>query len=317
MKQTLTILRGRLCLLLCLGLFAACSSDDDEQTPSKKTYPLTIEVAENPLVNEGGEPVATKATITTTSSLNKFYMSYMYAGGESSEKETATKDVIDGKWKNSAGAELGWPSVATDVTVNWYAYTGGTFYRTDDADKKPYIDFTDEEYAFGQHDLLVATASGTYSGTGGKLSFTFDHVCSALRFLVKKATNLGTSTLTVTKIKLCNVKKNGQYYFNSGEWQSVQTEAEYTLYEGDSKSITDSYEYLNGSENDSYLFLIPQQLTGGTGTSETYVEVTWQSNYGTPTSGVAKIPLTKTLAKGYQYDVKINIGRTTLTDYSN
>ena len=142
-------------------------------------------------------------------------MNYVYAGGESSDKETATKDKVDGKWKGG-----NWPgdAVEPNYEVNWYAYTSGTFYRTDDADKKPYIDFTVEESATKQHDLLVATAADTWAHCSGILSFTFDHACSALRFYVKKATNLNDHTLSVTSIVLHNVVKQGEYYFNTQSW---------------------------------------------------------------------------------------------------
>lgn len=312
MKRTLNILRGWSWLML-LALLAGCSNDSDEPEPPqpenpKQSLPLTIEVAENPLIPEGVRSVGTRAAITRTSDLNEFYMSYMYEGATpSSGKETAKKNE-EGTWTSTAT----WPDAT--ATISWYAYS------CDDKTKgiynansgNPYINFTVDKYASKQHDLLVAKTSGTYSGT---LLFTFDHACSALRFLVKKATNLGTSTLTVTKIKLCNVKNNGLYYFDSG-WQSIQGNAEYTLYEGDiqtPKTIGSDYEPLNNEEGKPFLFMIPQNLSS----SGTYVEVTWQCLGIGSGSGTAKIPLTRTLDKGYQYDVKINIGTTTLTTYSN
>ena len=328
MKNTLNILRGRLCLLLCLGLFAACSSDDDEQTPSKKTYPLTIEVAENPLVNEGGEPVATKATITTTSSLSAFYMSYMIGNTPSSVPITATKDEVDGKWKSSDQ----WPA-GGDVTVNWYAYscnesTRGIFHGNSG---NSYIDFTVDEAAANQHDLLVATAlNKTWSNCGGILSFTFDHVCSALRFYVKKATNLNDYTLSVSSIVLKNVVKHGNYFYGTGEWTPITANpkediTEYTLYSGSAielLSATTNYVALNGnfgSAEAPYLFVIPQTLAEWNTTGElsnTYLEIsctiTKTSDSSPVYNGKAYIPFGATFEKGVQHDVKINIGKNSL-----
>ena len=310
MKNTLNILRGRLCLLLCLGLFAACSSDDDEQTPSKKTYPLTIEVAENPLVNEGGEPVATKATITTTSSLSAFTMNYVY--GTAEPGSVTAERTTEGKWRGGA-----WPNdaVAPNYEVNWYAYTGGTFKRTGNVDKKPCIDFTVEEAAENQHDLLVATAlNKTWSDCKGHLSFTFDHACSAIRLYVKKATNLNGHTLSVSSIVLQNVVKQGNYFFETESWTLTGSSTQYTLYSGSGITLgSENYVLLNGSEDNSYLFMIPQTLTAWNPTqtlSNTYLELTCSIDGAT--SQTAYIPFAATFEKGTQHDVKINIGKNTL-----
>lgn len=300
-------------VLLSLVLFAACSTDSDEltqQPPQKKSYPLTIEVTEKPLIQDGEEGSGSnRAAITTTSSLTAFKLDYVY-NTSSTGSTSAVRDEVSGKWKENGSA--GWPG--TDATVNWYAYTDGTFNLNGGT---PYISFIVDESSSSQKDLLVATASGTYTGTGCKLSFSFDHACSALRFYVKKANNLGSNALTVTCIRLCNVKKNGRYYF-TGEWQSVQTDASYTLYSGSSKTINSGeYELLNNDTGKPYLFMIPQELTGWNGSTGTYVEVVWNYSSGTPSSGTAKIPLTKALEKGKTYNIKINIGTTTLTTLSN
>ena len=75
---------GRVCFfLLSLLLFAACSSDNDEQVQQpqpEKSYPLTIEVTENPMTGDG-ENSSNRAAITTTSGLAAFKMHYAYEGG--------------------------------------------------------------------------------------------------------------------------------------------------------------------------------------------------------------------------------------------
>ena len=88
-------------ILLCLALFAACSSEDDgqvaqdssqEQKQPQKTYPLSIEVAENPMVQEGEGGSSRRAPITTGSSLETFYMNYVYGDEPSSDPIIANKD---------------------------------------------------------------------------------------------------------------------------------------------------------------------------------------------------------------------------------
>ena len=305
--------------LLSLLLFAACSSDNDEQVQQpqpEKSYPLTIEVTENPMTGDG-ENSSTRAAITTTSTLDKFYLNYNYASvySESGDKQTITKESetwTGGIWPNDAASY--------DYEVNWYAYTDGIFHWTDVTPKKAYVTCASDEFSGGQKDFLVSTASGTYTGTSnGKLSFTFNHACAAVRFLVKKSANLDDHTLTVSSIVLKNVVKHGKYYYDTDSWTLIKESASditnYTLFSG-SMTPTSSYTYLNGSENDSYLFLLPQTLTGWNGSTGTYVEIVWESNYGSHSSGTAKIPLAKTLKQGHRHDITIGIGTSVLTTSS-
>lgn len=313
-------------MLLGLALFAACSSDDDVATPQPKTYPLTIEVSENPLIPEGGaaSAPATRAAITTITTLSQFNMNYVFVDNSSTThtgSETATK-TTDGKWQNSAGADKGWPNGAVgtdhDYNVTWYAYTNGSFNLNSG---NPYISFVAEEQANTQHDLLVSTASGTYADTGGHLFFAFDHACSALRFYVKKSTNLNDYTLSVSSIKLCNIIKQGDYYYNTSSWTLSGNRTEYTLYSGSAVTLG-STDYIPiygtyGSAEAPYLFLIPQTLTAWDTTTaitdpnntQSYLEIECSINN---TAYTAYIPFAASLEKGIKRDVKINIGKNSL-----
>jgi len=311
-------------LLTSLALGACSNSDDDELTSQQpKFYPMTIEVTENPMVQDGEGGGTTRAAITTNSSLDKFYMSYVYGSEPSSDPIVATKDS-EGKWSSTGS----WPDAGIDTEVTWYAYTSGTFHPTgeESASMSPYINFTVEEAAASQHDLLVATAIGTYSGTSGKLTFTFDHACSALRFYVKKSPNLDSYTLSVSSIVLKNVKKRGKYYYGTSSWNDIDTYTNYTLYSGSAMTLgsdkTKDYVALNGNfgtAGEPYLFIIPQTLTAWDTTgdlSNTYLELTCTiTNTSTSTqvySGTAYIPFAATFEKGTKYDVKINIGKNSL-----
>lgn len=320
-------------MLLGLALFAACSSDDDVATPQPKTYPLTIEVSENPLIPEGGaaSAPATRAAITTTSSLTQFNMSYVYDGITTPGtylEVSSTKGI----WGDPKGGQYTWPLIDVAKNVTWYAYTNGSFIL-DGSD--PYISFTGEEWANGQHDFLVSTASGTYENTQGHLYFTFDHACSALRFYVKKATNLNDYTLSISSIKLCKVVKHGKYYYNEYEagknWKltngATSDYADYTLYSGTPALALSSanYEAIYGTyetdESKIYLFFIPQTLTAwnpssaiSSATTQTYLEIECTITQSSTTiySGTAYIPFGATLEKGIKRDVKINIGKNSL-----
>ena len=292
-------------------LLAACSSDDENeaQQPKQNQYPLSIEVMETPYTTPDASRT-TRAKITTKSSLTGFTLNYQYEDVTSSKGIAITCDNGKGTTDES------WPSDAASYNylVNWYAHTNGTF----KSDNGLYIDFTVVENTFDQKDLLVAKTSDTWSNCGGKLAFTFDHACTALRFFVKKATNLNDYTLKVSNITLCNVKKDGEYVLSTEEWRSVDGNANYTLYNGDDLTLSSSaFTALPHNEKGPWLFMIPQTLTPWDGTSalrDTYIQITCTitKDAANVYSGTAYIPFGAVLQKGYQHDVNINIGKNSL-----
>ncbi len=303
-------------LSLAAAGIAACSGDDDDPVTGglQQPLPLTITVDENPLLNPDAtsQAPATRTAITTTTSLTAFTLDYQYIRSDELQygNNRVTKDE-NGNW--SAGY---WPTSAADNTpVSWYAHTDGTIVNQTD----PYLNFAVEELATSQKDLLVASTSGTKAETGGRLTLTFDHACTALRFYVKKAKNLDDHTLTVTSIKLCNVVKDGRYYFATSTWTPGSTRTLFTLYEGTGMTLgSTDYTLLNASEDD-YLFIIPQTLTAWDTTTaiasagnQTYIQLQCSIDGGSTYSGLAYIPFAATLEAGMQHDVTINIGKNSL-----
>ena len=223
-----------------------------------------------------------------------------------------TKDGEKG-WKVGDGS-TGWPD--TENMVDWYACSEHVPFHKGELATGPYINFSVNETASDQKDLLVAKARGTYVGTKGKLSFTFNHVCSALCFNVRKAKNLADYTLTVSEVKLYNVVSQGDYYFSTSSWTLGATKSDYTLYSGAGLTLgTESFVPLDDSSA-PYLFLLPQTLTAWSGSgapANTYLELTCVvSNGGVVHNGKAYIPFGATLQQGFQYDVNINIGKNSL-----
>lgn len=310
-------------LALTTALFSACSDSDEEPQQPQQTYALNITVQENPLLSPDASrsvnrssAAATRAAITTTSSLTDFTLNYKYESAASSSIQA----TADGNQKWTASGS--WPSDAAEngYTVNWYAYSDGTFNSGDAS-----ISFIVDENAAQQKDLLVATAADTWSHSKGNLSFTFDHACTALRFYVKKATNLKDYTLTVSEVKLCNVKKTGKYNYSNQSWSDVTTNADFTLYSGTPKTLgSTEYEALDATDA-PYLFFIPQTLTAWDLTtvpsSETgsYLQLTCTLTKDDDQvfTGKAYIPFATTFEQGYQHDVKINIGKNSLYRSAN
>lgn len=313
-----------------ISIMAGTPTSPSEQVSN--TRPLTISVTEKPFINPDasasrGTSSVRKAAITTASTLSEFRMDYTYGTTSSHGYRTATKDG-EGKWKND---DEGWPDVNYNVTVNWYAHNGyangnienAPFYLTDDVDKKPYLSFTVNNDVAKQKDLLVATATGTLGSTGGNLSFTFDHACSALRFYMKKAKNISDYTLTVKSVILKNVVKTGEYYFGSSTWEpgtATTDYTDYTLFTGTATLSTDDYREMDTGEK-PYVIVIPQTLTAwdpATDLSNSYLELqcTISNDKATLHSGTAYIPFAATFTQGCQHDVKVNIGMNTLYNKS-
>ena len=327
-------------IALVAATLGACSSEDNEPVPQqpatqqpstqqKAARPLTITVSETPFINPNDQSGSrgTRAAITTTSTLAEFKMDYVYEwGGSISTNGTALEASKngEGKWVMTKGV---WPYDVYEQTVNWYAYTnndyGSLAFNMGDNINDAYVKLSvaDDNFSSSE-DLLVAKTSDSWNNCEGHLSLTFDHACAALRFWMKKATNLSDYTLTVDSVVLHNVVKVGDYYFDSGTWSLGAVNLknpDYTLFPSKPGSATlkvDEFTAMDTSDA-PYLFLIPQTLTPWNPEStfsNTCLRITCTiTKAGFSYSGKAYIPFGATIAQGTQYDnVNINIGKNSL-----
>ena len=272
--------------LLAAACLTACSSGDE---PVKTEAPrlMTVEVTERPMDDDGAAESATSraAAVTTTASLSSFSMNYQ------SEKYIFTKGST---WNTPA-----WPGVGSDVKIDFYAYTHGTFnYNSGN----PYVTFTVENEPSNQQDLLVAERKQiSYNDESGKVSLTFDHACAAVLFKVQITNTLREQLghdLTVNSIVLKNVNNAGDYYYGSKSWSDLSGDASYTL--------TNSEITVGTTEqglSSKYLFMIPQTRTAN-GITGTYLEI----NYTNSESKQATIPLNIDWQSGKCYTTTIKLG---------
>ena len=345
--------------MLLVPFVLACSSDNDFEdpvptpnpTPTPQFYPLSISVGENPLVDDAPASSNTgmfKAPITFLGTLTVFNLSYIYATGEGDDGvpyasgTTAQRPESDreGHWKNGNGGELGWPndaSPARDPTlpVTWYAYTD---FRGDivmsNYNKDPYLNFTVDELVTDQKDLLVAKKTDTWNSCKGVMFFRFDHACSAIKFFMKKATNISSHTIVVKDVKLYNIKNTGRYYleretpWNNVDFSPTSTPSPYysvfTLYDSEKHNgfdLTDTYQPLHSGEldkddEDDYLFMIPQEVSHwnpnnevATNTSGSYLKIVFTIDSEEKTGYV---PFSGTFVMGHKHYVYINLGKNSL-----
>jgi len=195
--------------------------------------------------------------------------------------------------------------IGNNNTTPFYAYTDGTFYPNSGT---PFIDFTVDEDASKQHDLLVAKNSVAYSDHAGKVPLTFDHACAALAFNIFMSNTLSVQLggkLTVTSIVLKNVRNNGKYYFdttfNESTWSDVEGSADYTLNNSNMEITTTSQEL-----SSNHLFMIPQKRAATDPDGGICLEISYTFSGQERTT--ANIPLTVDWKKSTQYTINIKLG---------
>ena len=284
---------------------AACGDNDDavpipiEPTPTPRL--LTVEVSENPMQdNEASARVMNRTTAaTTTASLSSFTMNY-----EGNKYEfTKTGDI----WST-----FDWPyGVNENTKIDFYAYNAGSFQWNSGT---PYVSFTMDEDAFSQKDLLVATHKQiSYNDAKGKVSLTFDHACAAVQFQIcqtKKVTDEGKNFI-INSIVLKNVRKNGDYYYDSG-WTLGSDRTNYTLTNTLKKTLTSTLEKTSILTTDyqplpcKWLFLIPQSQDG------IQLEIKYTVDEGAEKTKILNVG-TDCWEQGKQYTVNIRVGSSFLS----
>ena len=285
---------------------ATCGDNDDavpipiEPTPSPRL--LTVEVSENPMDNEEAcARVMNRTTAaTTTASLSSFTMNYTDAWYNTFNKES------------SGWSTVTWPDdVGNDTPIDFYAHDGGTFQWNDG---NPYLNFTMNNDAFNQKDLLVATHKQiSYNDTKGVVSLTFDHACAAVQFQIcqtKKVTDEGKNFI-INSVVLKNVCKNGDYYYDSG-WTLGSDRTNYTLTNILENTLTSTLEKTSILTTDyqplpcKWLFLIPQSQDG------IQLEIKYTVDEGAEKTKILNVG-TDSWEQGKQYTVNIRVGSSFLS----
>lgn len=274
---------------------AACGDNDDAVTTPVEPAPtprlLTVEVSENPMQDNEASAREMKRTAaaTTTATLSSFTMNYTDAWYNNFTKTGGTWSTAD------------WPyGVNENTKIDFYAYNAGSFQWNSGT---PYVSFMMDEDAFSQKDLLVATHKQiSYNDAKGKVSLTFDHACAAVQFQIcqTKTVTDEEHKFTVNSVVLKNVRKTGDYYYDSGwTWGSDYTD--YTL-TNTSITLTTDYQLLPCY----WLFLIPQSQDG------IQLEIKYTVDEGAEKTKILNVG-TDSWEQGKQYTVNIRVGSSFLS----
>ena len=277
---------------------AGCSSDNEPQNQQGEAPRLMIVDVSGKPVDDGKKSAPRTnrtAAYTTTATLSSFSMNYL------DNKYDFTKEGE--VWSTNY-----WPAgVTNDQKIDLYAYNHGKFYYNGG---DPYVEFTVEENASSQYDLLVAEHKQiSYNSAGGHVSLTFDHACTIVQFNVCLTADLRDQvggSLTVNSIILKNVNKSGDYYYSSKSWEDVTGTAVYTLTTREITVTTEPQRLSCG-----YIFMIPQTRVKN-GTEGTYLEIKYKRTKD-ETAKTATIPLNINWKAGELRTININLGTAEIT----
>lgn len=276
--------------LFTIPLVSSCSSDDEEEQQEVKR-PISVVVSENPMKEEeSGSRITRTDAPTTTETLTSFKMMYQ-ADAEIKTEYTAEKTGSPANWGLTPSH---WPTVGNTEKIDFYAYNGGTFNYNNGT---PYVAFETEGSAFSQKDYLVATHKNiSYNDKQGVVSLSFDHACAAVEFNICQTQKISSHTIVVKSVVLKNVKKKGDYYYESG-WSLGEETTNYTLIDGDiTLEKNSTYKRLPCK----WLFLIPQPK------SDIKLDISYTID-GTADSREISIG-TDSWEAGNQYTINIKVG---------
>lgn len=316
--------------VIAIMMAGGCSSDDDNDETQRHDLTLKFQVSETPLENPEASAASTRTAETTTATFSNFNYHYV-VGSTLSGIEYADKSGSDGLWTASSD----WPKSANENTlVTFYAYANAILKNSNDIfkgdDNKVYLNFTVDETTYNTKDLLVATASDTYSHSQGVIGFRFSHACGALRFSLNKTSSLDSYTVLVKTVKIYNIPSSGTYCFDDGTWAIYSTNANdkknFTIKSYNDNAnleVSTNKAYLSAEKD--YLFLLPQTLTAWNKSgapANAYVEIECKISKGgtykvgnASSWGYAYLPLNITIEKGKINPVHISMG-TALRDAS-
>ena len=279
--------------IMAMACLVACTSDNlEEPKPEEQVQTprlLTVEVTENPLLDENGgaKQAKTRADEITTQTLKAFFMNYQ------ANYYTFTK--TGSTWSTNS-----WPTdIASSAKIDFYAYNGGTFNWNNG---NPHLDFAVDKSSPASHqtDLLVAKNNVAFNDHSGKVPLTFDHACAAVEFYVCKTSGVADKQVVITSVTLSGVKDQGSYDYSSG-WTLGESTASYLLTTGSITLTTEKQRLPCG-----YLFLIPQTKTGLTLNVNYTVNTGEEQSHDFNLSGIWNA--------GYEYTVNINMGTSIITE---
>ena len=252
---------------LPLTFMASCSSDDNTIEEEPKAYPIIVTATENPLGStEGAKKGIKRAPITTTTSLNQFYLFYggYFNGGENIEYDESIGTFT--KQGTQWGSILQWPPEYTGTNdnkvLNFYAFNAGESISGDYGEACIAV-LVDQQTSDWQVDLLAAKNSVSYLSGNGVVPLTFDHISAAVQVKLRKTESISGYTVNVSEVILHNIKYNGEYYFDREDpWVPFDDLTNYTIVAYQRGGLEVGTNLLPLAGEGEYLFLLPQTLTG-------------------------------------------------------
>lgn len=187
--------------------------------------------------------------------------SYLFFNEKNSKPDSYNPSAI---WSYASGNIYYWPGEAHPL--KFYAYSPYSCegltppVKPDNGNTAPSFSYTVPADADNQTDLL-AYATGEMSGaTNTSVPLSFQHICTAVQFVVGKEMQSGT----IESIKLKGVRNSGTYSFDT-DWTLGETTAEFVhnVNKDVSVSTPDDTEKENITDDTDCFIMLPQTLPDG------------------------------------------------------
>lgn len=178
------------------------------------------------------------------------------------EKNTKPADYSSTAiWKYESGNIYYWPGA--NHKMRFYAYSpyeceGLTKPENSTAGAAPTFSYTVPANATEQTDILAYATEEMSGDTKASVPLKFNHICTAVQFVVGKEMQPGS----ITSITLKGVKNAGSYSFESNSWTLDATTANFvqSWKNGEPVSQTEGAEIMG---DDGCFVMLPQTLTDG------------------------------------------------------
>ena len=192
------------------------------------------------------------------------------------------------------------------------------------------IDFTVEDKAANQKDLLWANAKGqtkqNISSTNNKVKFQFAHALSRLGYTVKLKDAYSDATIKLKKITLAGSANDAtkKAFYTAGTIDLSKETKAADLWKISTPANKQNFDWFSGDQTvtsisadnpkTDYLFVIPQDFSKTTpGADELYVIVEYTISYsGVTTTMKSKVSskITQNFVQGKAYTINLTIGLT-------
>lgn len=238
MKQTLFL------LVCATALLSSCSKDETLQSGNDRGIDFRA-------------AMATRATETTTASLNSFFTTAIDNSG--ANYFTDVEFTKSGSYFTSSPAYY-WPSDGSALTFYAYAPSASDLGATVTINNgtKQLVNYTPATDISDQLDFITTTATGSKANETTGVALTFEHRLSQIEIKAKNTND--AYVFKVQGVKIGQPVSKATFDFGTNAWALGADKADYTVEYTTDRTLNATAVSLMATTDDNAM-LIPQQLT--------------------------------------------------------